>query len=298
MAGVFAGHAGLFFTEVDMTRKAIAAMGSTLGPDVLSACRALFDAEQSALAAMVSASACDLAYGPDERNRLDIYGDASGPLKPVLIFVHGGGFVMGDKGGSDSWSNAAVGRMAAQAGFLGVVINYRLAPDHMWPSGAEDVAAAIDWLRANAAQYGGDPQRIVLCGTSAGAVHGAAYLKLRSDAAVLLRGAVLLSGLYGYTAPDPKDLRYYGEAADYADRAPLEAVAATPLPLLLACAEFDPPRFQAEFLGLMQDRLARHGTMPRSYIASGHNHYTMAMHLGTSDRRLADEIIQFVKDIT
>jgi triacylglycerol lipase len=75
-------------------------------------------------------------------------------------------------------------------------------------------------------------------------------------------------------------------------------VTATELPLYLACAEFDPPRFQTEWLGLMQDRLDRHGAMPRGYLASGHNHYSMAMHLGTSDRRLADDLLAFIRDIT
>ena len=166
----------------------------------------------------------------------------------------------------------------------------------MWPSGAEDVALVVDWLRRHAAEYGGDPQRIVLCGTSAGAVHIAGYLKLRSDAAEQVRGAVLLSGLYGYTPLDAKDERYYGEPARYPQRMPLEAVAATDMPLLIGCADFDPPRFQAEFLALLQDRLTRHGAMPRSTIASGHNHYTTAMHLGTSDRRLADEINGFIQE--
>jgi triacylglycerol lipase len=108
---------------------------------------------------------------------------------------------------------------------------------------------------------------------------------------------VLLSGLYGYTPLDPRDQRYYGAPETYPDRMPREAVAATTLPLLLACAQFDPARFQAEFLGLMTERLNRHGAMPRSVTLSGHNHYTMAMHLGTADRRLADEIASFVKDI-
>mgnify|MGYP000278760930 CR=1 FL=1 len=277
-------------------RGAIAAMGTTLGPDILVRCRALFDAEQLALAGAVPPLAVDLAYGPHERHRMDLYGTPAGALLPVLIFVHGGGFVMGDKGGGDNWANANVGRMAAQAGSIGAVMNYRLAPDHMWPSGAEDVALAVDWLRCHAAEYGGDPQRIVLCGTSAGAVHIAGYLKLRSDAAALVRGAVLLSGLYGYTPLDAKDERYYGAPAHYPQRMPLEAVAAADLPLLIGCSEFDPPRFQTEFLALLNDRLARHGAMPRSTIVSGHNHYTLAMHLGTSDQRLADEINEFIQE--
>jgi arylformamidase len=277
------------------TRGAIAAMGMGLGPDVLEQCRALFDTEQRALVDAVRVAARDLAYGAHERHRLDLYGQAGDGLKPVLLFVHGGGFVLGDKGDS-GWANAAVGRMAAQRGWIGAVMNYRLAPDAPWPAGSEDVAAAVDYLRANVAEHGGDPARIVVMGTSAGAVHVSGFLKLRPDHRDLVRGAVLLSGLYGYTPIDPKDERYYGRQ-DYAAKAPLEAVAGTDLPLFVACSQYDPARFQAEFLGLMQDRIARHGTMPRSLILPGHNHYTMAMHLGTSDRRLEGEIADFMGDI-
>lgn len=281
------------------SRHSIAAMGTSLGPDVLAQCRALFDAEQSALQADVPVTQSDIAYGPHERHRLDIYApaDARGPV-PVLVFVHGGGFLKGDKGGDgpDGWANANVGRMAAQAGFVGVVINYRLAPDAMWPSGPEDIAAVVAWIKDHAAAHGGDPDRIVLMGTSAGAVHVAGYLKLAGDRDI--RAAILLSGLYGHSPIDARDMLYYGDPALYPDRMPLDAVVATALPLLLVCAEFDPPRFQAEFLCLMQDRLARHGAMPRAFIHSGHNHYSMAMHLGTADRRLADEICAFVRDVT
>jgi hypothetical protein len=77
---------------------------------------------------------------------------------------------------------------------------------------------------------------------------------------------------------------------------PREAVAATKVPLFLACAEFDPPRFQAEWLGLMQERFARHGNLPRAHFGTGHNHYSLALHLGTADRRLADEIVGFIED--
>ena len=273
------------------TAQAIAAMGTGLGPDVLTACRALFDAEQRALAAAVPPLAQDLAYGPDPRHRLDLYGTPGGALRPVVLFVHGGGFLKGDKA-ADGWANGAVGRWAATQGWLGAVMNYRLAPDHGWPAGAEDVAAAVDWLAAHAQEHGGDPSRIVLIGTSAGAVHCSGAIGLRPGMGV--RGAVLLSGLYGHTPLDPKDCAYYGDAALYPQRMPREAVTATTLPLLLAAAEFDPPRFQAEFLGLMADRLARHGAMPQAHIAAGHNHYTMAMHIGTSDHRLTDRIAGFI----
>ncbi|WP_225206696.1 alpha/beta hydrolase [Novosphingobium huizhouense] len=271
-------------------RTAIAAMGRTLGPAVIEQCRPLFEQEQQALMQRVPAAAVDRCYGDHPRQKLDLYGTAA--EAPVLLFVHGGGFRVGDKGGALDWQNATVGRMAAEAGMLGAVMNYRLLPDAAWPSGGEDVLAAFDWLVANAASFGGDPARIVLVGTSAGAVHIATALRLRPDLAAA--GLVLLSGLYGFTPLDDRDLPYYGAQADYAARMPLDALVDTALPLLVACAEFDPARFQAEFLGLMSARLTRHGAMPRGYIASGHNHYSMAMHLGTDDRRLADEIVGFI----
>jgi acetyl esterase/lipase len=273
----------------------IPALGNSLGPETLSRSAALFEAEQVALANRIPPLARDIAYGPHPRHRLDLYGPAAAERLPVLVFVHGGGFVLGDKGDAGRWTNANVGRMAADAGMIGCVINYRLAPEHGWPAGSEDVAAAVDWLRTHVAQHGGDPARIVLAGTSAGAIHIAGYLKLRPQHQSEVRGAILLSGLYGYTELDPKDLRYYAADA-YAEQMPRAAVEETGLPLLIACAEFDPPRFQQEFVGVLDARLARHGALPRGHMASGHNHYSMAMHLGTADRRLADAMLEFVSD--
>ncbi|MFM6854695.1 MAG: alpha/beta hydrolase [Sphingopyxis sp.] len=281
----------------------IAAMGQALGPDIIEQVRALYDAQQAPLAAAMPPLAADLPYGPHPRNRLDIYrADAPPPATPlpILVFVHGGGFLKGDKGGA-AWPNANVGRMAARAGLLGVVINYRLAPDDVWPAGAQDVAATVEWLVANAAQYGGDAGKIILMGTSAGAVHVAACLARNDAAAQHVRGAVLLSGLYGYTPLDERDCIYYGPAAQYPARMPKSGVNGAPggpdVPLFIACAQHDPARFQAEFLGLMNDRLARDGTMPRAHMASGHNHYSMAMHLGSADTRLSTDILAFIASI-
>ena len=275
-----------------MIRDAIAAMGTTLGPQVVEQVRALFDAEQREVAGRVPVLAADCAYGPHERHRLDLYRTSEAGGLPVVLFVHGGGFRLGNKGDNGSWQNAAFARTMAEAGFLGAAMNYRLLPEARWPEGGEDVVLAVEWLRANVEAYGGNPARIVVVGTSAGAVHIATALKLRPDLAV--SGAVLVSGLYGYTPLDARDEDYYGPDADYPGRMPREAVAGTTIPLFVASAQYDPPRFQAEFLGLMAERLERHGSMPAGTIVTGHNHYSMAMHVGTSDRRLTDEIVAFV----
>jgi arylformamidase len=283
------------------TSSAIAALGTELGPTVLEACRALFDEEQRTRMKRQPVLRADSAYGAHPRQRLDLYGSERGErASTVTLFVHGGGFRMGDKGGpSDgdgtSWQNAAVARTMAESGFLGAAMNYRLLPEARWPSGGEDVLAAIDWLRAHTSGPVGEPPRIVLIGTSAGAVNIATAIQLRPDLAV--DGVVLLSGLYGYTPLADRDAPYFGTVAEYASNTPRAAMVETTIPLMLACAEFDPPRFQAEFLSLMQERLSSHGVAPRGLILSGHNHYSMAMHIGTSDRRLADEIVDFIASL-
>ncbi len=285
--------------QPEADRNAIAAMGRVLGPAMLAAVQDLYRSEQTAFVTAQPATATDCAYGDDARQGLDFYGPSSDAvgLAPVLLWVHGGGFVRGEKASVDHPYNAHVGRWAARSGMLGAVMNYRLAPGHPWPAGGEDVGAAIDWLRTHAAGFGGDPTRIVVAGTSAGAVHVATHLRLRGHESGV-RGAVLLSGLYGFTPLDERDTLYYGAQDQYAGRAPRDAIVVTDVPLLVACAEFDPPRFQAETIGLLAARLAAHGVLPRSHIASGHNHFSLAAHIGGADTRLSDEIRQFIFDVT
>ena len=278
-------------------RKALAVLGRTLGPDVLRKCQALLAPEQNAIAARVQPAASDVAYGPHPRHRLDLYAPsgANGPV-PVLVFLHGGGFVRGDKRSPDDPFNAHVGRWAACNGLLGVVSNYRLAPQATWPSGGEDVGMVVDWLKRQAIEHGGDPERILLMGTSAGAAHIGTYLQLRPGVREV-RAAVLLSGLYGVTPMERADSQYFGaDATRYTQQASLQALATSAVPLLVACAEFDPPRFQAEFVALLQAVHRARGCLPRVHFASGHNHYTIAMHIGTRDVRLADEVLAFVRE--
>src|SRR3984957_14184400 len=110
----------------------------------------------------------DLAYGDHERQRLDVHtagaepGD--GPGAPVFVFVHGGGFVGGDKHVPGTPMYDHIGAWAVRNGWVGVTMTYRLAPEHTWPAGAQDVATAVQWVRDNIAGYGGDPDRIVVAG--------------------------------------------------------------------------------------------------------------------------------------
>ena len=110
------------------------------------------------------------AYGADPRQRLDVYAPAAavsasaGKGAPVLVFFYGGGWSSGERGGY-----AFAGRSMAAEGFVTVVPDYRLTPAVRFPAFVQDGASAVAWTRAHAAEYGGDPDRIVLMGHSAGA---------------------------------------------------------------------------------------------------------------------------------
>src|SRR5690242_9475478 len=110
---------------------------------------------------------------------------------------------------------------------LAVVANYRLAPAHPWPAGAEDVGKVIGWVKAHAATYGGDPHHIVLVGQSAGATHAASYVfdpSLHPIEGAGVVGTVLMSGVYRITCTDnaPNLEAYFGDDEEkLAERSPI-----------------------------------------------------------------------------
>jgi len=105
----------------------------------------------------------DVAYASvSAAQKLDIYLPAgSGPF-PVVIVIHGGGFMVGDK------ANPALGDELLAAGYAVVSVNYRLAGEAKYPAQIQDVKAAVRFLRANAAKYNLDPNRFAAFGQSAG----------------------------------------------------------------------------------------------------------------------------------
>jgi acetyl esterase/lipase len=107
----------------------------------------------------------DIAYGVDTLQKLDIYApQGQKALKPVLIFIHGGGWQRGDKSSAEKH-----GTFYAEKGAVFVSINYRLSPKDKHPAQAEDSAAAVKWVYDNIHQYGGNKHSIHIAGHSAGA---------------------------------------------------------------------------------------------------------------------------------
>ena len=114
-----------------------------------------------------SATTSDIVYGPGSRNQLDIWRRPDlpdGSRAPVLIQVPGGGWSINDKRGQ---AYPLMSRMV-ELGWICVPINYSRSPRSAWPSHITDVKRAIAWVRANIADYGGDPDFVAITGGSAG----------------------------------------------------------------------------------------------------------------------------------
>ena len=124
---------------------------------------------------------------------------------PILFFVHGGGFVKGDK--SSLTANAI---QFVKQGYGLVAVNYRLSPAVKFPSHVEDVAMAFAWVHRNIGQYGGDRERMFVAGGSAGAYLATLlsldgrYLRKHQLETSVIRGTIAISGLMN-TGPVPRD---------------------------------------------------------------------------------------------
>ena len=144
---------------------------------------------------MTAPGTVEHAYGADPKQRLDLVRPANVTKAPVLLFVHGGGWSIGDK------AHAAPdkARWANSKGWAFASANYRLVPQATVEQQAADVGSAVAWLRSIADKQGLDPNRIVLMGHSAGA-HLVALVG--TDPQYLAAAGITLSDLRGVIALD------------------------------------------------------------------------------------------------
>lgn len=250
------GFPGLSALPVEQAREALALMGSAQAEGVEEVAR-VEDLEIPGPAGAIPAR----AYAPA--------GD--GPL-PVVVYYHGGGWVLGGLESHDGTCRA----LANATGALVVSVDYRLAPEHPFPAAVDDAWAALTWLADKAGDLGGDPSRLVVAGDSAGGnLAAVTALAARDAGAPALRGQLLVypatdatmaSGsieengegyfltkadmdwFYGHYAPErPEDWRL----------SPLIAEDLTGLPpALVLTAGYDPLRDEGEAYGA---RLAEAG---------------------------------------
>jgi len=235
----------------------------TLSPQEARAAAAA-DAEAVGSAEAVAAMQDRTVPGPAGEIPVRIYvPEGIGPF-PVLVYYHGGGWVLGSIGTHD----ATCREVANAAGCMVVSVEYRLAPEHKYPAAVDDAYTAAQWVLENAESVGGDPRRVAVGGDSAGGNLAAAVcLMARDRAAVQPSLQVLIYPIVDYNLDTPSYLenaegyfltrdtmRWFWQC--YLERdedgfhpyaSPLRAEVLTGLPpALIITAEYDPLRDEGE----------------------------------------------------
>lgn len=138
--------------------------------------------------------------------RLDVYAPQDAAALPVVLWIHGGGFIA-----NSAADVAGYARVIASHGYVVAALDYSLAPQHRYPTPIVQANEALKWLTVHAAEYGGDSAHIVIGGDSAGAQLASQTAAVQTDAAFAadvgvtagaagrVRGVVLFCGLYDMT---------------------------------------------------------------------------------------------------
>lgn len=217
-----------------------------------------------------------------------VYRSSSEADQPIVVYCHAGGWILGDLEHSDHLCR----RLANQTGAVVVNVDYRLAPEALFPAAVDDCIAAFRWARTNAAELGGDPDRIALAGeSSGGGLAAAAALALSRSGDEAPRFLLLLEPALdirmstsswrslGDLLPPAREQmewmwrQYAPDEATHADPRLTPAAAdsvppAHPSTLILA-AEYDPLRDEAMQYGEM---LAQWGVAVEGRIEQGLPH--------------------------
>ncbi len=285
-------------------RAELARIGPIWGRDIQAHRDRVFDLYAPLLAAAPKAGVTvtrDLAYGPQPRQCLDLFRPERASGADVVVFVHGGAFVRGDKRATPHIYDNVLYWFARQ-GCVGYNVEYRLAPGAAYPAGAEDLALALAWVEAHARGHGGNPARVFLIGHSAGATHVATLLAdpaLPAHWARRVAGAVLISGRLRADArpdnPNAAGVRaYFGDDESlYEARSPVTHAARLDLPVFLAIAEFENPLLDVYGAEMLHRLALARGRAPRFLRLAGHNHISIVAHFNTEEEILGREILAF-----
>lgn len=202
----------------------------------------------------------------------DVVGPRGDPPFPTLVYLHGGGWVMGSP-----WTHRRLSAELAARGMLVISVDYRRAPKHRFPAAVEDAVFALDWGRAHATDFGGDSGELLIGGDSAGANLAAGVLASGGGAEV--RAAVLCYGIFDYHRALPTLSGLLGgsdaDSQRYVDPLEFEALRDDPRlnperhasrlpPTFLTVGELDPLRPESELLAA---RLSGAGVPYRLWIA-------------------------------
>ncbi len=235
----------------------------------------------------------DISFGDSPRQALDVYLPKKPVTNaPVLLFLHGGGFMEGDRA-----HYGYVARPYAQKGIITVVSGYRMAKRGVpYPAQSDDTKAAIVWIHKNIAKYGGNPNTIFVSGHSVGATLSGdvsfdrSWMKRAGVPHDAIRGIAAVSGDYDLSP---------GENVDYAPNAELEARASPlrhivdPAPLAVVAAGTDEGKMRASAEDLQQ-RLTAKGVRSHLLVLEGADHKDTVLAMGDPGSALAAAVLEMI----
>ncbi|HEX8214540.1 MAG TPA: alpha/beta hydrolase [Allosphingosinicella sp.] len=246
--------------------------------------------------------AADQAFAFGPRGRLDVYGPvgSQAPTRlPVIVFFYGGSWSMGKK---EDYRFA--GQALAAQGFLVVLPDYRLVQHARYPAFLEDGAAAVRWVRANAARLGGDPNRIVIAGHSAGAYNAAMLSfdpKWLGPDRQAVKGMIGLSGLYDFLPLDAPVTKYtFRHVEDLQSTQPVNFASTDDPPAMLLVGGRDgivPPSNSAR----MAEKLSQAGVPVETRVYDSVGHVGIMSTLSTLYRAKAPvlrDMAEFARKVT
>jgi acetyl esterase/lipase len=262
---------------------------------------------QTAVLAKNTVSRLGVAYGADDKQKLDVYSPRDAKGAPVVLFIHGGEWTKGDKA-----DVSFKPKYFNENGVVFVSVNYRLTPAVVHPAHVSDIASAIRWVRDHAGEIGAAPDKLVLLGHSAGC-HLATLTALdprHLDKVKLtprdLRGVVAWSGGM-YDLVDrakgegnyPKYIRQaFGDTeAAWRDASPMAHVGDAPLPAFLFVS-IEKGNASHQAAERMVELIRAKKGEADSQLLTGRTHF-MANHLiGAPDDASGKVLLDFVQRVT
>ena len=255
----------------------------------------------------------DIPYAEPKnvRQTLDVYAPPNANKQPIVFWIHGGGWVRGDK--SEVKMKPAV---FIDRGYVFVAINYRFVPNATIREITSDVAKALHWVHRNAGQYGGDPNSIFVMGHSAGAQLAALvciddrYVKAEGLSLRMFKGCVPVDGDTYDVATQVKmaeavqqrpyfdsHRRKFGHEAALVDLSAVTHVArdkGIPPFLIVHVADYPESRTGLQS-HLLAEKLIHHGGVPVKVLSvAGKTHVTLDADLGSPGDATTDAILLFL----
>lgn len=246
-----------------------------------------------------------IPYASHPRQVLDVYQPAGARRSGVVAFAHGGAFIRGAKDINEQMYGNVL-TWFARRGYVGVNLEYRLAPEAPYPGGAVDLALACRWIGTHIAEFGGNPERLCLVGHSAGGTHVGTLIgdpalrtELNFDPGVgcaVLVSARLRADLLPMNPNASGVAAYFGDEASLLDaRSPVSHVESVKIPVLVANAEFENPLLDLYGLEFALALGRSRGAAPLHVSLMDHNHVSIMAHFNTEEHFLGDQIIAFIE---